>query len=93
MTTDESEDENPPGRFRPQTSCQRDVAQEHSERDGVLAPLLKSLGWQLVGVGAEFPDLNEIRKPTGRMRGELGREVSAVERTVGSNPTASASRS
>ncbi|TXT37965.1 MAG: hypothetical protein FD138_515 [Planctomycetota bacterium] len=89
MTTDESED--PPGRPLPQTNSQPDVALQHSDRDGVLTPLLKSLGWELVGVGAEFPDQNEPRKPTGRMRSLFGRQVSADGWIVGSSPTASAS--
>jgi hypothetical protein len=88
MTTDESED--PPGRPLPQTNDQPDVALKHCDRDGVLAPLLKSLGWELVGLGAEFPDQNEPRKPTGRMRSLFGRQV-ATQSLVGSSPTASAS--
>ncbi len=88
MTTDESED--PPGRPLPQTNGQRDVALKHSDRDGVLTPLLKSLGWELVGVGAEFHCDTETRKPTGRMRSLFGRQV-ATQSLVGSSPTASAS--
>ncbi len=87
MTSDEGED--PPGRPLPQTNDQRDVVLKHSDRDGVLAPLLKSLGWELVGVGAEFPDQCEPRKPTGRMRSLFGRQVAALP-LVGSSPTASA---
>lgn len=94
MTTDENEDENPDGnpttRPAPQIIGPRDVALQHSDRDGVLAPLLKSLGWELVGVGAEFPDQWEPRKPTGRMRSLFGRQV-ATQSFVGSSPTASAS--
>lgn len=93
MTTDENEDENPDGnpprRPAPQFTGPRDVALQHSDRDGVLAPLLKSLGWELVGVGAEFPDQCESRKPTGRMRSLLGRQV-ATQSLVGSSPTVSA---
>lgn len=93
MTTDESEDENPPGRRLPQTNGRRDVALKPSHRAGVLAPLLKSLGWELVGVGAEFEiDSTEPRKPTGRMRSLFGRQV-AAQSLVRSSPTASASYS
>ena len=86
MTTDD----NSPRRPLPPVTSDRDVALKHSDRDGVLVPLLKSLGWELVGVGAEFKDETESRKPTGRMRSLFGRQV-AAQSLVGSSPTASAS--
>ena len=86
MTTDD----NSPTRPLPPVNSHRDVALNHSDRDGVLTPLLKSLGWELVRVGAEFTDETESRKPTGRMRSLFGRQV-ATQSLVGSSPTASAS--
>ena len=86
MTTDD----NSPRRPLPPDNSDRDVALKHSDRDGVLVPLLKSLGWELVGVGTEFNDEAETRKPTGRMRSLFGRQV-ATQSLVGSSPTASAS--
>ena len=92
MKTDEESDDKPPRRPVPQCHAHRDVGLKHSDRAGVLAPLLKSLGWELVGLGAEFEiDNTESRKPTGRMRSLFGRQVSAEGRIVGSSPTASAS--
>ena len=92
MTTnaDAEEIENPPRRPWPPVSGDRDVALQHSDRAGVLTPLLKSLGWELVGVGAQFLDGSDTRKPTGRMRSLFGRQV-AAQPLVGSSPTASAS--
>ena len=87
MTTDD----NSPRRPLPPDNSHRDEALRHSDRDGVLAPLLKSLGWELVGVGAEFHCDTETRKPTGRMRSLFGRQV-ATQSLVGSSPTASAIR-
>lgn len=86
MTTDE----NSPRRPLPPVNSSGDEALNHSDRDGVLTPLLKSLGWELVGVGAEFHCDTEPRKPTGRMRSLFGRPV-ATQSLVGSSPTASAS--
>ena len=86
MTTDD----NSPRRPLPPVTGDRDVALKHSDRDGVLVPLLKSLGWELVGVRAEFHYDTESRKPTGRMRSLFGRQV-ATQSLVGSSPTASAS--
>ena len=93
MTTNADADkiENPPKRPLPPDNSFRDVALQHSDRAGVLAPLLKSLGWEVVGIGAEFAiDDTESRKPTGRMRSLFGRQV-AAQSLVGSSPTASAS--
>ena len=87
MTTDD----NSPRRPLPPVNSQGDKALKHSDRDGVLAPLLKSLGWELVGVGDEFLCDTETRKPTGRMRSLFGRQV-ATQSLVGSSPTASAIR-
>ena len=86
MTTDD----NSPRRPLPPVNSQGDEALNHSDHDGVLAPLLKSLGWELVGVGTEFHCDTESRKPTGRMRSLFGRQV-ATQSLVGSSPTASAS--
>ena len=86
MTTDD----NSPRRPLPPDTSDRDVGLKHNDRDGVLVPLLKSLGWELVGVGTEFTDETESRKPTGRMRSLFGRQV-APQSLVGSSPTASAS--
>ena len=86
MTTDD----NSPRRPLPPVNSHGDEALKHSDRNGVLAPLLKSLGWELVGVGAEFHCDTESRKPTGRMRSLFGRQV-ATQSLVGSSPTASAS--
>ncbi len=86
MTTDD----NSPRRPLSPDNRPRDEALKHSDRDGVLAPLLKSLGWELISVGAEFHCETESRKPTGRMRSLFGRQV-ATQSLVGSCPTASAS--
>ena len=86
MTTDDNSLRRP----LPPDNSDQDVALKHSDRDGVLVPLLKSLGWELVGVGTEFKDDTESRKPTGRMRSLFGRQV-ATQSLVGSSPTASAS--
>ena len=92
MKTDEESDDKPPGRPVPQCHTHRDVGLNHSDRAGVLAPLLNSLGWELVGLGAEFENDNtESRKPTGRIRSLFGRQV-AAQSLVGSSPTASAIR-
>ena len=94
MNENENGDDNgkPPGRNSGRTLAQRDMALEITERKRVLAPLMKSLGWELVGLGAEFDMEAELRKSTGRMRGLFGRQVSADERIVGSSPTTSAIR-
>ena len=92
MKTDEESDDKPPGRPRPPSNAHGEVGLNHSDRAGVLAPLLKSLGWERVGIGAEFEiDNTESRKPTGRMRNLFGRQV-AAQSLVGSSPTASAIR-
>ena len=91
MKTDEESDDKPPGRPMPQSNTHREVGLNHSDRAGVLAPLLKSLGWELVCIGAEFEiEGTDTRKPTGRMRSLFGRQV-AAQPFVGSSPTASAS--
>ena len=91
MKTDEESDDKPPGRPVPPSNTHRDVGLNHRDRAGVLAPLLKSLGWEVVGIGAEFAiDDTESRKPTGRMRSLFGRQA-AAQSLVGSSPTASAS--
>ena len=94
MNEDENSDDNgkPPGRNSGRSTTNREVALEITEQKRVLAPLMKSLGWELVGLGAEFDMEAELRKSTGRMRGLFGRQVSADERIVGSSPTASAIR-
>lgn len=90
---DEDIEENPPRRRLPPTNRDSLVILEPDDDARVLAPLLKSLGWELVGVGAEFEiDNPEPRKPTGRMRNLFGRQV-AAQPLVGSSPTASASYS
>ena len=92
MKTDEESDDKPPGRPVPPSNTHRDVGLNHSDRAGVLAPLLKSLGWELVGLGAEFEiEGTDTRKPTGRIRSLFGRQV-AAQSLVGSSPTASAIR-
>ena len=92
MKTDEESDDKPPRRPVPQCHTHRDVGLNHSDRAGVLAPLLKSLGWELVGLGAEFEiEGTDTRKPTGRMRSLFGEQV-AAQSLVGSSPTASAIR-
>lgn len=68
-----------------------ELATELQSCDRVLAPLMKSLGWELASVGAEFPDHADTRKPTGRMRSLFGRQM-ATQSLVGSSPTASAIR-
>ena len=92
MKTDEESDDKPPGRPMPPNNTHRDVGLNCSDRAGVLTPLLKSLGWELVGIGAQFEiDNTDSRKPTGRMRSLFGRQV-AAQSLVGSSPTASAIR-
>ena len=95
MTNGEETEGNSPRRHVPPASPHREVGLKHSDRAGVLAPLMKSLGWELVGIGAEFTitDSPETRKPSGRMRSLFGTQVSAEGRIVGSSPTASAARS
>lgn len=94
MIIDESEnpDGKPPRRPASQINGPRDVALQHNVHAGVLTPLLKSLGWELVGVGAEFPYYGEPRKPTARKRDLFERQV-AAQSLMGSSPTASALRS
>ena len=86
-----NEDEDkPPGRSSRDFSERTALTTDSHNHERVLAPLMKSLGWELVGVGAEFPDNTETRKPTGWMRSLFGRQV-ATQSLVGSSPTASAS--
>lgn len=89
MPADEetNSDENPPGPKRPpRGNSDREVALKPSNRAGVLTPLLKSLGWELVGVGAQFEiDSPEPGKPTGR---RIGRRAT-TQSLVDSSPAAS----
>jgi len=87
-------DDNPPGPKRSPSDHENRVAVVNQRnRAGVLTPLLKSLGWEFVGVGAQFEiESDESRKPTGQMRNLFGRQVATLSH-VGSSLTASALRS
>mgnify|MGYP003333419896 CR=1 FL=1 len=91
MTNDADSDDKPPGRSSRGVNDRYESTSKLAERDRVLAPLLKSLGWELVGVGAEFPDDTNSRKSSGWMRNLFGRQA-ATGSLVGSSPTASAQR-
>ncbi len=69
------EDDKPPGRSTTTWIESGTMVMESPGRERVLAPLMKSLGWELASIGAEFPDEADSRKSSGWMRNLFGRQA------------------